>query len=178
MLSGETAYGDYPVEAVKVMTSIAQEVEAARDHKNNNLAVTLTPYQVPAFLAEAAVKAADQDELEVKAIVTDSMTGRTARYLAAFRCNKPVLAKCHTPNVMRELALSYGVYADVIKGRKNKDKLVKSVLKGMVEEGTLVKEDNVVYVGGSFGVGAGTTFMEIGSVDQLTSKNKKDQDAE
>lgn len=178
MLSGETAYGDYAVEAVKVMTSIAQEVEVARDHKNNNLAVTLTPYQVPAFLAEAAVKAADQEELEVKAIVTDSMTGRTARYLAAFRCNKPVLAKCHTPNVMRELALSYGVYADVIKGRKNKDKLVKSVLKGMVEEGTLVKEDNVVYVGGSFGVGAGTTFMEIGSVDQLTSKNKKDQDAE
>ncbi|MDC1106313.1 pyruvate kinase [Prolixibacteraceae bacterium] len=177
MLSGETAYGDYPVEAVKVMTSIAQEVEAAQD-RTNNLDVNIAPYQVPAFLAEAAVNAANKEELDVKAIVTDSMTGRTARYLSAFRCDKPVLAKCHTPNVMRELALSYGVYADVIKGRKNKDKLVKSVLKGMIEEGTLVKEDNVVYVGGSFGVGAGTTFMEIGSVDQLTSKNKKDQDAE
>ncbi|QZE15993.1 pyruvate kinase [Halosquirtibacter laminarini] len=177
MLSGETAYGDYPVEAVKVMTSIAQEVEAAQD-RTNNLDVNMAPYQVPAFLAEAAVKAANQEDLDVKAIVTDSMSGRTARYLAAFRCNKPVLAKCHTPNVMRELALSYGVYADVIKGRKNKDKLVKSVLKGMVEDETLVKEDNVVYVGGSFGAGAGTTFMEIGSVEQLTSKNKKDQDAE
>ncbi|QZT39083.1 pyruvate kinase [Halosquirtibacter xylanolyticus] len=177
MLSGETAYGDYPVEAVKVMTSIAQEVEAAQD-RTNNLDVNIAPYQVPAFLAEAAVNAANKEELDVKAIVTDSMTGRTARYLSAFRCDKPVLAKCHTPNVMRELALSYGVYADVIKGRKNKDKLVKSVLKGLIEEGTLVKEDNVVYVGGSFGVGAGTTFMEIGSVDHLTSKNKKDQDAE
>ena len=61
------------------------------------------------------------EELDVKAIVTDTLSGRTARYLSAFRSAKPVFAKCHDAGVKRELALSYGVYADVIKVKKNKE---------------------------------------------------------
>jgi len=174
MLSGETAYGSYPVEAVETMTRIAMEVEKSKDRRND-LPVPRLDGEVPAFLSEAAVMAAE--ELDVKAIVTDTLTGRTARYLAAFRSGRPVYAKCHTGKVKRELALSYGIHASEIIVKKNKDKLVKHALRGLVEEGCLAEEDKVVYVGGSFGVGGGTSFMEIAEVGQLTRKNKSDQGA-
>jgi pyruvate kinase len=171
MLSGETAYGEYAVEAVKVMASVANEVENSKDHRND-LPVFSTGHDIPLILAEAAVSAAK--ELDVKAIVTDTLSGRTARYLAAFRSSKPVFAKCHNPRVKRELALSYGVYADVIKIKKNKDKLVRNALCRLVTKGYLESTDNVVYVGGGFGVGGGTTFMEIANVERMTLKNEEE----
>ena len=74
----------------------------------------------------------------------------------------------------RELALSYGIYASEIVVKKNKDKLVKHALRALVDEGCIAEEDKVVYVGGSFGVGGGTSFMEIAEVGQLTRRNKSD----
>lgn len=175
MLSGETAYGDYAVDAVKVMTRVAIEVEASKDPRND-FQVPRLDNEVPALLAEAAVNAAD--EMDVKAIVTDTLTGRTARYLAAFRSSTPIYAKCHTGNVKRELALSYGVYAETIEIKKNKKKLVRKALRDLVGKGYLCNEDKIVYVGGSFGVGGGTTFMEIANVGEMTEKSKSDNIAD
>jgi pyruvate kinase len=166
MLSGETAYGDYAVEAVEVMASVANEVENSKDHRND---LPVRKNEIALILAEAAVSAAK--ELDVKAIVTDTLSGRTARYLSAYRSNKTVFAKCHNSRVKRELALSYGVCADVIKVKKNKDKLVRNALCRLVTKGHLEKTDNVVYVGGGFGVGGGTTFMEIANVERMTLKD-------
>lgn len=169
MLSGETAYGNYPIEAVRVMNSIANEVEQSKD-KRNDIAVPLVENEVPAFLAEAAIQASNQ--LETKAIVTNTNTGRTARYLAAFRGPKTVYAQCYEPHVARILSLSYGVYADVIEPKKNKFKMVRSSLKSLTEKGVLQGEDQIVYVGGSFGIGGGSTFMEISTVGKLTEKDE------
>ena len=64
---------------------------------------------VTAFLAKQAVKATTK--LKIRAIITDSYSGRTARNLAAFRGKYPVLAICYKEKTMRHLALSYGVEA-------------------------------------------------------------------
>ena len=167
MLSGETAYGNYPIEAVRVMNSIANEVEHSKD-KRNDITVPLVENEIPAFLAEAAIQASN--ELPTKAIVTNTKTGRTARYLAAFRGTKPVYAQCYEPHVARILSLSYGVYADVIEPKKDKFKMVRTSLKALTEKGTLEGDDQIVYVGGSFGIGGGSTFMEISTVEKLTQK--------
>ncbi len=164
MLSGETAYGQYPVEAVKVMTKIAIEVEASKDRRND-LPVPRLDNEVSAFLAEAAVHAAT--ELQLNAIVTDTLTGKIARYIAAFRGNMPVFAKCHNGRVKRELALSYGVFASEIKSKKNKHKLIETALLDLVEKKLITEKDTVVYVGGNFGVGGGTSFIEIASVERM-----------
>ncbi|MDP4184201.1 MAG: pyruvate kinase [Bacteroidota bacterium] len=174
MLSGETAYGDYPVEAVKVMSRITEEAEADKD-KRNDINLPRIDNEITAFFAEAAVEASIE-LTQTTAIMTDTLTGRTARYLSAFRAQKPVYAMCHNARVMRELSLSYGVFAEVIQAKKNKDKMVKSALKHMVETEQFTKKDTVVYVGGSFGVGGGTSFMEIASVEKLVEKNKSDQE--
>lgn len=164
MLSGETAYGNYPVESVKVMSKIAIEVEASKD-KRNDLPVPRLDNETSAFLAEAAVLASK--ELQVTAIVTDTLTGKIARYIAAFRSSLPVYAKCHNGRVKRELALSYGVFASEIKSKKNKHKLIETALLDLVDKKMITETDNVIYVGGNFGVGGGTSFIEIASVERM-----------
>lgn len=169
MLSGETAYGQYPVEAVQLMTRVAMEIESSTDRRNY-VPVPRVENEVSAFLAEAAVMAAN--ELNVAAIVTDTLTGKIARYISAFRSPRPVYAKCHNGRVKRELALSYGVIASEIVSKKNKHKLVETSLLDLEERGKINENDTVVYVGGNFGVGGGTSFIEIASVAQMTQEKK------
>ncbi len=169
MLSGETAYGQYPIEAVSLMTRVALEIESSKDRRND-VPVPRLDNEVSAFLAEAAVLAAN--ELKVAAIVTDTLTGKIARYISAFRSPRPVYAKCHDGRVMRELALSYGVHASKIISKKNKHKLVESSLLDLEARGKITENDTVVYVGGNFGVGGGTSFIEIASVARMTKEKK------
>ncbi|HLN74613.1 MAG TPA: pyruvate kinase [Prolixibacteraceae bacterium] len=164
MLSGETAYGSYPVESVKVMAKIAREVESSKDRRND-LPVPRLDNETSAFLAEAAVLASK--ELKVTAIVTDTLTGKIARYIAAFRGALPVYAKCHNGRVKRELSLSYGVFPSEIVSKKNKHKLIETSLLDLVERNLITEQDTVVYVGGNFGVGGGTSFIEIASVERM-----------
>lgn len=170
MLSGETAYGNYPIESVNVMTKIALEVEASKDRRND-LPVPRLDNETSAFLAEAAVLASK--ELKVSAIVTDTLTGKIARYIAAFRGRLPVYAKCHNGRVKRELALSYGVFPSEIQSKKNKHKLIETSLLDLVEKKMITAKDTVVYVGGNFGVGGGTSFIEIASVEQMAHSKMK-----
>lgn len=170
MLSGETAYGNYPVESVSVMTKIALEVESSKDRRND-LPVPRLDNETSAFLAEAAVLASK--ELKVSAIVTDTLTGKIARYIAAFRGRVPVFAKCHNGRVKRELSLSYGVFPSEIQSKKNKHKLIETSLLDLVERKMITAKDTVVYVGGNFGVGGGTSFIEIASVEQMAHAKMK-----
>ena len=170
MLSGETAYGQYPVEAVEYMSRIANQVESSKD-KRNDIILPVVDNEVVAYLAEAAILASD--ELKTKAIVTNTLTGKTARYLAAFRGKNSVYASCYDMSVARRLALSYGVRSILIEPKKNKFKIVRSSLKTLEKMGKLSKDDTVVYVGGSFGIGGGSTFMEISTVERLTYKEKE-----
>ena len=167
MLSGETAYGDYPVEAVRVMKSVAIEVEKELypDTKQN---FVRSNHELSAILARSAVKASQL--LPVKAIVTDTLTGRTGRYLSAYRGTLPVYALCYSKRVMRELALSYGVEADYRKLLVSRDEYVKQTMFSLMEKGYFTSDDMIIIIGGSFGPSKGVSFMEVSIVDQLTHK--------
>jgi pyruvate kinase len=167
MLSGETAYGKYPVEAIKVMNNIACEVEPDRD-KRYDVILPPTRNEIPAYLAQSTIRAAK--ELKPKAIVTATTTGKTARYLAAFRSNFPVYAKCHSKRVVRELALSFGIHPSFLSMRKNKLKIQKAAFDELIHEKIIDLSDLVIYVGGRFGEDCGASFMEISTADKLFMK--------
>lgn len=167
MLSGETAYGKYPVEAVECMSRIAMEIEYSKD-KRNDIAIPILKNEVTAYLAEAAILAST--ELKTTSIVTNTNTGRTARYLAAFRGDNPVYAICYEKSVMRELSLSYGVFPSHLEPKKDKFKMVRSALRSLVKDKKINLKDMVIYIGGSFGVGGGSTFIEISPVNKLITK--------
>jgi len=171
MLSGETAYGKYPVEAVGCMARIAREIESSKD-KRNDIILPPVENEITAFLAESAIIASN--ELKTKAIVTNTLTGRTARYLAAFRGENPVYAKCYIPYVVRQLSLSYGVFPSLLEPKKDKFKIARAALKSLVTDGILENDDTIIYVGGSLGIGGGSTYMEITKVENMTYKNKSD----
>lgn len=167
MLSGETAYGDYPVEAVRTMKEVAIEVEKELfpDTRKNFVRVN---QELPIILARSAVKASQS--LPVKAIITDTLTGRTGRYLSAYRGTVPVFALCYSKRVMRELALTYGVEAGYRKLLPTRDEYVKQSMYSLMEKDYFTSEDLVIILGGSFGPSKGVSFMEISKVDQLTHK--------
>lgn len=157
MLSGETAYGKYGVEAVKVMNKVATEVEKNKD-KRNDISVPIN-FNTSNFLGATAIKAAE--DMNTSAIVTDTLSGHNARHIAAFRGEMPVYAKCYRPRVMRELALSYGIFASLIEPKKNRDKTIRACLKSLVKEGAINEEEKIVFVGSSYGIRGMASFLEI-----------------
>ena len=161
MLSGETAYGKYPVEAVKTMSTIAAQAEADKLDENN-IKVPLTEPDVTAFLAKQAVKATSF--MNIGAIITDSYSGRTARNLAAFRGKCPVLAICYKENTMRHLSLSYGVEAIYMPELANGQEYYFAALRRLLKEGRLSEDDMVSYLS-SGRRSMRTSFLEINTVE-------------
>ena len=170
MLSGETAYGKYGIEAVTVMTKVAIEVEKNKDRRND-----IEPpinFDTSSFLASTAINAVK--EMNTTAIVTDTLSGHNARHISAFRGEMPVFAKCYRPRVMRELALSYGVYPSLITPELNRDKTIETALKSLVEEGSIGIDDTIIYVGSSFGIRGKASFIEIIDVRSGISPRKEE----
>lgn len=167
MLSGETAYGKYPVEAITVMDNIACEVEPDRD-KRYDVLIPPIKNEIPAYLAQSAIRAAK--ELKPRAIVTSTTTGKTALFLAAYRSNVPTYAKCHSYRVVRELALSFGIHPSYLSIKKNKIKIQKAALQELLTDNTINLNDLIIYVGGRFGEDCGASFIEISTADKLFTK--------
>ena len=149
MLSGETAYGKFPLEAVQMMAKIAKTVESQKE----SLLATLPVYEQSAdvmprnHLAKAAVSCAAA--LPVKAIITSTNAGITARICASYRGNIPILALSENMSTVRQLSLSYGVYsAKIAVSQTTDDELVRVCLRKMLDEKQIGLNDLIVFVGG------------------------------
>ena len=162
MLSGETAYGKYPVEAVKTMAKIAAQAEKDKLQENDiQIDITKENADIPGYLAKAAVNAANL--MPIRALITDSFSGRTARSLAAFRSKFPILAICYKEKTMRHLALSYGVEATYMPEKENGQEYYFSALRKLMNDGILTRKDMVVYLSGGR-QGTQTSYLEINEV--------------
>lgn len=166
MLSGETAYGDYPVEAVRTMAQVALEAEKTKLSQNDiRIPMIDDDIDVCSYLAKQAVKS--ESRIGTKAIVTDSNTGETARNVAAYRGRMPIYAQCYKKSTMRHLALSYGVFASHLEEDVDTRTFMTKHLDQLVADGQLAEDDLVAYLGGSFGQGGGTTFLELLKLSSL-----------
>ena len=166
MLSGETAYGKYPVEAVQTMTKVAREAEKTKLAANDiRVPIEGNDLDVTSFLAKQAVKSSNK--LHVKAIITDSYSGRTARYLAAFRGTSTVYAICYNHRTMRMLSLSYGVWAVYQPFKDSRRGYFHKALTELINSGRITRNNMVAYLSGSFGEGGGTTFLEINNAGKV-----------
>jgi pyruvate kinase len=165
MLSGETASGKYPLEAVQTMSKIAEQAENDR-RKVNDLNFPLTSdCTLREFLAHAAIESTRR--LGVAGIITDSETGQTARDIAAFRGPTPVLAICYKEKTQRWLNLSYGVIPIYQKEHVEQQFLFTAALRMLRQKGYINADDNIAYLSGSFGEGGGTNFLEINRVRDI-----------
>src|SRR5574344_1254264 len=162
MLSGETASGKYPLEAVQTMARIAEQAEKDKLPENDINPNPDKEVNQKGFLAKAAIDSTRR--LGVAGIITDSETGETARALASFRGPTPILAICYKEKTQRWLNLSYGVIPIYQKERTSSQKMFIAAVRMLRQKGYLVPEDRIAYLSGSFGEGGGTTFVEINKV--------------
>lgn len=174
MLSGETAYGKYPVESVKMMTNIAKEVETNSPTYRSQLKLEsdFNPVakdinaQVAAQLTKVVIGAAEK--LDVKAIIADTTTGKTIRALAAYRGRHTIYAQCYDPHVMRKLSLSYGVHVDYMKVPDDHTNFIKLALENVSHKKVFAKDNLIAVISGNFGQSIGASFIEIATVEHLT----------
>jgi len=164
MLSGETANGKYPVEAVKTMSRVAMEVESDKEKflETPNLKMI---GEISSYLAKVAVETSVR--IAASGIIADTVKGRTIRDMASYRGITLVLAQCYSLRTMRELALSYGVYASYQEHRKSVDEFIFIALKNLTTAHDLRDDDVVVVLAGNFSGRSGFSFIEVGSVMYL-----------
>lgn len=161
MLSGETANGKYPLEAVKTMARIACEAEAERA-MGWNLAKEPVTHNKRIYFARAAAHACR--EMPVKAIIADSETGLIARLVSSHRPPVPIYVKSPDIRTVRELSLTYGVYAQQQARAANTEQLISQSVRSLLSEGVFEEEDVVVIVGGTPGLSGTTNFLVINTV--------------
>lgn len=166
MLSGETAYGKYPLESVKIMSLAAREAEKSKRPVGER---KIMPHdnEVSVFLSKMAVRSIEK--LNTRAIITDTDTGKTARYLSAFRGKSPIFAQCYDSHVMRELALNFGVFADYMEVHISKKDFTKYTLNRLLEREEILPHHLVAVLAGNFGRKAGPSYVEISTVDSMLS---------
>jgi pyruvate kinase len=163
MLSGETASGKYPVESVRTMTKIALEVESSVDIALD-VKMSKAGKKIAATLARNMVEATEL--LPVKAIVFDTWTGRTGRYIAEFRPKVPVYAMCYRGFIMRELSLFYGVFPYALEKQNSKEEMVERSIDILMKDGKVLECDLLGFIGGSFAAELGASYMEFKYVKQ------------
>jgi len=171
MLSGESAVGAYPVEAVETMVRIALRAEADMDYIRRFSRDTSASTDVTNAISHATVTSAH--DLNASAIITVTKSGSTARILSRYRpaC---VIVGCTTEKpVWRQLALSWGTVPLMIAEESNTDDLFEhavdaAVQNGLVHDGELV----VLTAGVPLGISGTTNLMKVHVVGHLLSRGQ------
>ena len=160
MLSGETAAGAYPVEALKTMSAIAERTEQENHSRFAPLAENTGKISVSDATAHAACLTAK--DVNAAAIVTVSESGNTARLLSKYRPSQPIIACVMKEQVQRQLALSWGITPLMMPLAHSTDELIEMSTSLAKENGYLHNgELAVVTAGVPVGVSGTTNMIKI-----------------
>lgn len=142
MLSGETAVGQYPVEAVSMMSRIAVETEKAiKSHVEDEGFINISD------TVSRAIQRVCQ-EMPVNKVVTLTRSGYTARMISRFKITQPIIAVTPDPRVKRQLELAFGVSPVHIDYREENDRIL-AVAKKLHSTGLIEDEDTVLFTAAS-----------------------------
>ena len=167
MLSGETAAGLYPVEAVKTMARIAMCAERDINYQKRfkERAAELTPDVTNAISHATCTSAQD---LGAAAILTVTKGGRTARMISKYRPSCPIICCTTDETVCRQLNLSWGVIPLVIEEATNTDDLFERAVQAGEEAGLLHDGELVVMTAGvPLGISGTTNLMKVHVVGHI-----------
>ena len=145
MLSGETAGGKYPVQAVEAMAKICVETEKHLETKYDEKRPDISS-PADALSHSACVLAED---IGAKAIVVCSRSGGTARLVSRFRPNIDIIGMTIEPMSYRKLALSWGVIPVLSEEFTSMDVLFYHAKRAAIETGLVTKGDRIVITGGN-----------------------------
>ena len=168
MLSGETAAGAYPVEALKTMSAIAERTENEPHYRDERFKEAHGQISVSDATAHAACLTAK--DVNAAAIVTVSESGNTARLLSKYRPTQPIIACVMDEQVQRQLSLSWGITSLLMGPARSTDELIEmstalAQKNGYLHNGELA----VVTAGVPVGVSGTTNMIKIHMVGNCLS---------
>jgi len=172
MLSGETAAGSYPVEAVKTMHQIALRTEQGLQYpdllsQRAKQSGTTINDAIGQSVAHTALN------LDVAAIVTPTTSGITARMISKYRPKAPIVAVTADESVSRKLSLVWGVYSRVAPRAKSTDEMLDVAVEAAVESGIVKHGDLIVITAGvPVGETGSTNLMKIHMIGDIIAKGQ------
>ncbi len=146
MLSEETAIGQFPVEALRMMAKIAQSAEEEFPHPRFLRRETdreMNPQQAITYNASLLA-----EEIGAKVIVTPTESGSTARWVSKYRPRQPILALSRHLSTVRQLNLCWGVYPVLVSEWKDTDEMLERSKKMPIELGMAARGDKIVVIAG------------------------------
>jgi len=146
MLSGETAVGEYPVEAVSYMDRIARAVEPSMDYRHEIPEASHNP-TIGGAMSNAACDIAEA--LRAKAILVPTYRGKTASSVARLRPQRPIIALTHIDWALRQMALEWGVTPMLIPECDNVEDLWNTAVQAARDAGHVEVGDRVVITAGT-----------------------------
>ena len=166
MLSNETAVGDYPIEAVKTMATIARRIE--RDYPQKAIESHL-PSTIPNAISAAVSSISRQ--LDAAAIIPLTKSGSTAHNVSKFRPPTPILATTSEKSVARRLQLAWGVTPILVKSQERAAKIFSIAMQIAQEMNILKQGDLVVQTAGTLtGISGSTDLIKVGLVRKVIDR--------
>ncbi len=167
MLSGETAAGAFPIEAVKTMALIAETTENNINYKARFSSRHTDPNgNVAEAIAHATVTTAH--DLNARAIITVSLGGQTARLISKYRPDCPIISFTMSDIVCRQMNMSWGVIPFIIGEQTNTDDLFAAAVKAAQEHGLVENGDIVAITAGvPLGISGTTNLMKVEKIEEI-----------
>lgn len=161
MLSGETAAGKYPVEALNTMVKIAIRTEQDIDYRKRFFSISRKANpDVTDAISHATVTTAH--DLNAKAIVTVTKSGKTARMISRYRSDCDIIAGTTYKNVYRQLNMSWGVTPIMVDEEQETFALFEHTISKIVDAGLLKQDDMVVITAGvPLGISGMTNMLKV-----------------
>ncbi|NMA79667.1 MAG: pyruvate kinase [Clostridiales bacterium] len=172
MLSGETAAGDYPIETIKAMASIARTTEHDIDYLRRFKLRDIDELpNVTNAISHATVTTAH--DLNARAIITVTKTGQTARLISKYRPLYPIISCTTEPTILRQMNMSWGVTPLLIDEKESTDELFDAAVQAaeankLVDNGDLV----VITAGVPLGVSGTTNMMKVHVIGDVLVSGK------
>jgi len=167
MLSGETASGSFPIEAVRTMVKVALDVERSGLWRLANRQPPASSNAIPVAVAEAACHAAAT--VKAKAVVVFTQSGATAARIARFRPQLPIIAFTSSDEIRRRLALYWGVRALPVGTMANSDQQIKLVEETLLDTGFRKGDVIVITMGVPLGSSGSTNLMKVHKLGQSST---------
>lgn len=172
MLSGETAAGDYPIETIKAMASIARTTEHDIDYlRRFRLRDVDELPNVTNAISHATVTTAH--DLNARVIITVTKTGQTARLISKYRPLYPIISCTTEPTVLRQMNMSWGVTPLLIEEKESTDELFDAAVEA-AEKNNLVDNGDLVVItaGVPLGISGTTNMMKVQVIGNVLVSGK------
>lgn len=168
MLSGETAAGKYPIEAVKTMNRIALRTEETLSYETPGCGNAIEVNITDAISHATCTTAKD---LNANAIITCTSSGYTTRMVSKFRPKAPIIATTQSESVMRKLSLNWGTYPILSELGNNTDEVIDSSIEAAEKSGFIKVGDTVVITAGvPVGKTGKTNLIKVSTITEFLGR--------